>query len=156
VNVIKSVVLFDKMLTVFKMMKCEFNFAGKTALHWAGAVNNVDAVVVLLQHGANRDAQDTKDQTPLFLVAREGSYEAGKMLLDNNANTKIKDNMDELPRDIAYGRMNYDIMRLLDENRTKSPAIAMAKRYGSRTNMVPYVHSRGSRKKGDGQQRDRK
>lgn len=34
--------------------------SGKTALHWAAAVNNVDAVNILLLHGANRDAQDDK------------------------------------------------------------------------------------------------
>lgn len=33
---------------------------GKTALHWAAAVNNVDAVNILLSHGANKDAQDNK------------------------------------------------------------------------------------------------
>lgn len=33
---------------------------GKTALHWASAVNNVEAVNILLTHGANRDAQDDK------------------------------------------------------------------------------------------------
>ena len=33
---------------------------GKTALHWAASVNNVEATHVLLQHGANRDAQDHK------------------------------------------------------------------------------------------------
>ena len=36
------------------------NIAGKTALHWAAAVNNGEATLVLLQHGANRDAQDQK------------------------------------------------------------------------------------------------
>lgn len=33
---------------------------GKTALHWAASVNNVDASILLLQHGANRDAQNNK------------------------------------------------------------------------------------------------
>ena len=33
---------------------------GKTALHWAAAVNNVEAVHILLAHGANRDAQDNR------------------------------------------------------------------------------------------------
>ena len=33
---------------------------GKTALHWAAAVNNIDAVNILLSHGANKDAQDNK------------------------------------------------------------------------------------------------
>ncbi|TMW40668.1 hypothetical protein DOY81_014252 [Sarcophaga bullata] len=40
-------------------------------------------------HHANRDAQDDKDETPLFLAAREGSYEACKALLDNFANREI-------------------------------------------------------------------
>lgn len=31
--------------------------SGKTALHWAAAVNNTEAINVLLMHGANRDAQ---------------------------------------------------------------------------------------------------
>ena len=34
--------------------------AGRTALHWASAVNNADAVMTLLKHNANRDAQDNK------------------------------------------------------------------------------------------------
>ena len=41
---------------------------GKTALHWAASVNNIEATVVLLQHGANRDAQDHKVSAILFEV----------------------------------------------------------------------------------------
>jgi len=33
---------------------------GKTALHWAAAVNNLEAVTSLLSHGANKDAQNDK------------------------------------------------------------------------------------------------
>lgn len=33
---------------------------GKSALHWAAAVNNVDATVALLKNGANKDMQDLK------------------------------------------------------------------------------------------------
>lgn len=36
--------------------------AGKSALHWAAAVNNVEATLVLLKNGANRDMQDNKVQ----------------------------------------------------------------------------------------------
>ncbi|KOB78371.1 Notch [Operophtera brumata] len=67
--------------------------SGKTALHWAAAVNNVDAVNVLLVHGANRDAQDDK----------------------------ITDHMDRLPRDVAQERMHDDIVRLLDEHCPRPP-----------------------------------
>ena len=41
--------------------------SGKTALHWGAAVNNVDAVNILLSHGANRDAQDDKVGLPNML-----------------------------------------------------------------------------------------
>ena len=34
--------------------------AGKSALHWAAAVNNVEAAVVLLKNGANKDMQNNK------------------------------------------------------------------------------------------------
>ena len=33
---------------------------GKTALHWAAAVNNVDGIRLLLHSNANKDIQDHK------------------------------------------------------------------------------------------------
>lgn len=97
---------------------------GKSALHWAAAVNNVDAAVVLLKNGANKDMQNHKEETPLFLAAREGSYETAKVLLDHFANRDITDHMDRLPRDIAQERMHHDIVRLLDEhNLVRSPQL---------------------------------
>uniref|UniRef100_A0A8C3XSN1 Notch receptor 3 n=1 Tax=Chelydra serpentina TaxID=8475 RepID=A0A8C3XSN1_CHESE len=99
---------------------------GKSALHWAAAVNNVEATVALLKNGANKDMQDSKEETPLFLAAREGSYEAAKILLDHFANREITDHMDRLPRDIAQERMHHDIVRLLDEyNTVRSPQGAL-------------------------------
>uniref|UniRef100_A0A671T143 Neurogenic locus notch homolog protein 2-like n=1 Tax=Sinocyclocheilus anshuiensis TaxID=1608454 RepID=A0A671T143_9TELE len=95
---------------------------GKSALHWAAAVNNVEATVALLKNGANKDMQDLKEETPLFLAAREGSCEAVKVLLAHFANREITDHMDRLPRDIAQERMHHDIVQLLDEyNTVRSP-----------------------------------
>jgi Notch 1 len=34
--------------------------SGKTALHWAAAVNNIEAVQTLLNHNANKDSQNEK------------------------------------------------------------------------------------------------
>lgn len=34
--------------------------SGKSALHWAAAVNNVEAAIVLLKNGANKDMQNNK------------------------------------------------------------------------------------------------
>jgi len=72
-------------------------------------------VITLLQRDANKDAQDAKEQTPLFLAAREGSYEAVKILLDYNANRDMPDHMDKLPHNIAHERMHHDIVCLLDD-----------------------------------------
>uniref|UniRef100_A0A8C1M817 Neurogenic locus notch homolog protein 1 n=1 Tax=Cyprinus carpio TaxID=7962 RepID=A0A8C1M817_CYPCA len=101
--------------------------SGKSALHWAAAVNNVDAAMVLLKNGANKDMQNNKEETPLFLAAREGSYETAKVLLEHFANREITDHMDRLPRDIAQDRMHHDIVRLIDEyNLVRSPPMHSA------------------------------
>ncbi|XP_043940374.1 neurogenic locus notch homolog protein 3 isoform X2 [Protopterus annectens] len=95
---------------------------GKSALHWAAAVNNIEATRALLKNGANKDMQNLKEETPLFLAAREGSYEAAKILLEHFANREITDHMDRLPRDIAQERMHHDIVQLLEEyNTVRSP-----------------------------------
>merc|ERR1719175_531271 len=94
---------------------------GKSALHWAASVNNVDAVNTLLAHGANRDAQDCKDETPLFLSCREGSYQAAKALLDHCANRDIQDHMDRLPIHVAQERMHQDIITLLEDHIPPAP-----------------------------------
>lgn len=45
-----------------------FVYPGKSALHWAAAVNNVEAAVVLLKNGANKDMQNNKVKTFIFLL----------------------------------------------------------------------------------------
>uniref|UniRef100_A0A8C2KM06 Neurogenic locus notch homolog protein 1 n=1 Tax=Cyprinus carpio TaxID=7962 RepID=A0A8C2KM06_CYPCA len=101
--------------------------SGKSALHWAAAVNNVDAAVILLKNRANKDLQNNKEETPLFLAAREGSYETAKVLLDHLANREIADHLDQLPRDIAQERMHHDIVRLLEEySLVQSPTLPLS------------------------------
>lgn len=122
---------------------CLFH-TGKSALHWAAAVNNVDAAVVLLKNGANKDMQNNKEETPLFLAAREGSYETAKVLLDHFANRDITDHMDRLPRDIAQERMHHDIVRLLDEyNLVRSPQLHGAPLGGTPTLSPPLCSPNG-------------
>lgn len=45
------------------------SLSGKSALHWAAAVNNVDATIALLKNGANKDMQDLKVWNLLNLSA---------------------------------------------------------------------------------------
>ncbi|MFT7808731.1 hypothetical protein Z043-105648 [Arapaima gigas] len=62
------------------------------------------------------------EETPLFLAAREGSFEAAQVLLDHYSNRDITDHLDRLPRDTAQERMHHDIVRLLDQyNLVHSP-----------------------------------
>ncbi|KAJ6215631.1 hypothetical protein RDWZM_010131 [Blomia tropicalis] len=98
--------------------QCQVNVGdntGRTALHWAVSVNNIDAARTLLMNGADCDARDCRDQTPLFLAAREGSYNCVHLLLSHGANRDITDHMDRLPRDIALERIHIDIVNLLDD-----------------------------------------
>ncbi|XP_077482663.1 neurogenic locus notch homolog protein 1-like isoform X1 [Stigmatopora argus] len=88
---------------------------GKSALHWAAAVNNMEATIVLLKSGANKDMQNNKEETPLFLAAREGSYETCKVLLEHFANQEISDHIDRIPRDAAQESVHHDIVSLMDE-----------------------------------------
>uniref|UniRef100_A0A8C9RSL8 Notch C-terminal domain-containing protein n=1 Tax=Scleropages formosus TaxID=113540 RepID=A0A8C9RSL8_SCLFO len=97
---------------------------GKSALHWAAAVNNVEAALVLVKNGANRDLQNNKEETPLFLAAREGSFDVARILLDHCCSREIADHLDRLPRDIARERMHHDIVQLLDHyNLAPSPHV---------------------------------
>lgn len=98
---------------------------GKTALHWAAAVNNYTAVKILLDHGANRDAQDLLEETPLYLAAREGSRDAAKILLEYGANRDITDHMDRLPRGIALDRLHHDLAKMLDEYVPTNPIVPL-------------------------------
>lgn len=47
---------------------------GKSALHWAAAVNNVEAAMVLLKNGANKDMQNNKVESPRLIYAREEPF----------------------------------------------------------------------------------
>jgi Notch-like protein len=126
------------MLAAVALVHAVCGVAGKTALHWAAAVNNLEAVVCLLQRGANRGAQDHRNQTPLFLAAKEGSFEACRSLLDHYANRDMTDHMDHLPRDVAKERRHQDIVKLLDEYRA-------AAAYGG--HQMHYGHGGGGGKK---------
>ncbi|KAH0630536.1 hypothetical protein JD844_013647 [Phrynosoma platyrhinos] len=87
---------------------------GKSALHWAAAVNNVRATLILLRNGADKDAQDNRAQTPLFLAAQEGSYKVASLLLQHGAAQNIQDHLGRLPKDVAQERLHHDILSLLD------------------------------------------
>lgn len=48
--------------------------SGKSALHWAAAVNNVEAAIVLLKNGANKDMQNNKVKKISYLLLSNTEY----------------------------------------------------------------------------------
>ncbi|KAL0985519.1 hypothetical protein UPYG_G00157930 [Umbra pygmaea] len=55
---------------------------GRTALHVASWQGSVEAVGLLLSHGADPNAQDAEGRTPLHSVAWKGHVEPGRLLLE--------------------------------------------------------------------------
>lgn len=119
---------------------------GKTALHWAAAVNNHKAAIALLHHGAKRDVQDDYNQTPLFLGAREGNYEVTRLLLENLANRDVPDHMDRLPRDIAADHKHDQVVALLD-NVSVKPLSSVTNVQTSGVVLPPYVRQMVKKKR---------
>jgi ankyrin repeat protein len=54
--------------------------SGWTPLHYAAASNNLEAVRLLVDHGANRAAKDEKGQTPLDALPKEAEKEIREVL----------------------------------------------------------------------------
>lgn len=109
----------DDMVAELIQNKADVNAAdehGKTALHWAAAVNNVPAATMLLKFGVNCDVQDDQEQTPLHLAAKEGSYEVATMLVSYGASLDIADCQERLPEDLALERRNRRLVALLQQH----------------------------------------
>lgn len=87
---------------------------GRSALHWAAALNNLPALEFLLSKGSNKDLQDNQEQTPLLLAAKEGHEESVRTLLKHGANREVTDHLDMSPRDIANRMCYHDVVHLLD------------------------------------------
>lgn len=145
-NAFAPVLLLLILLPMQLFLKQCCSFAGKTALHWAAAVNNLEAAIALLQHGAKRDVQDDRNQTPLFIAAREGSYEVAQLLLENLANSKMPDQMDMLPRDIAAERKHEHVVSLLD-NFSAKPLSTVANTQPPDVMLPSYIRQMVKRKR---------
>ncbi len=95
---------------------------GRTAVHWAAMINNVDALRLLIKQGPDnvKDAPNHKGETALFLACREGCLGAVRHLLDCYANATLVDSLERSPLHIAYEKQNIDVIDMLQQS-TQGP-----------------------------------
>ena len=66
---------------------------GATILHYACQFEHTAIVKKLLTHGANINAKNDLEITPLMLAIQERQFETAKELLNHGANVNMKDNL---------------------------------------------------------------
>lgn len=90
---------------------------GMEPLHIAGGADAVDVVKLLLERGADPNAKDDWEQTPLHQVANEASsgVEVAKVLIAAHAELEVHDNQGFTPLQLAVFHDNLPlVVALLD------------------------------------------
>ncbi|QDT44039.1 Ankyrin repeats (3 copies) [Gimesia alba] len=88
---------------------------GLSPLHLAVDSRDFKTTKVLIERGAEIDAQDKQGKTPLHYAVEYKNEMLVELLLDSGANSSLVDNNNETPLDIAK-RMNFpDIQKRLTE-----------------------------------------
>ncbi|XP_021365013.1 transient receptor potential cation channel subfamily A member 1-like isoform X2 [Mizuhopecten yessoensis] len=92
-----------------------------TPLHRAALFNHVNVVEYLLKQGAEIDAQDSQDRTPLLIAASKGCWKTVQCLIENNVSLAKTDreNRNFLHLAIKFGgRLNEFGVELLKDVKT--------------------------------------
>lgn len=109
---------------------------GITALHLAVAENNLEAVQLLIEHGANINAKNEYDQTPLHAAS---SKEMAAYLINKGANVNIQDNYGNSPLHWAAKHNHLGVLETLlsakevivdIQNNDGDTPLSMAAHYG--------------------------
>ena len=87
-----------------------------TALHLAVSWYHVDILGLLIGAGANIDATDRLERTPLHYTALSGEYTAAECLLEAGATVDLEDHFEETALDISLSRKHYGLAVLLLEH----------------------------------------
>jgi len=66
------------------------NGMGSTPLHYAAARDDVEMVIMLLNHGADVDIRNSHKETPLHKAAILANTATAKVLIDNNADVNAE------------------------------------------------------------------
>ena len=88
----------------------------ETPLHVALRQGHVDVAQLLLEHGADIEAQDDDKCTPLLLASQCGDVEVARILLERGADTEARDYMKRTPLLLASEYGHEDVVRVLLEH----------------------------------------
>ena len=89
----------------------------ETALGWAALEGHLDTALVLIEAGANVNAGNHGNWTPLMSAAYYGHPEMVKLLLEHGANPRTRDYMGKTAADWAHGEHRQEIRAILKAHR---------------------------------------
>lgn len=99
------------------------NDAGLTPLHQAVLEDNVEAVRLLLEHGAEVNKVDTDTWTPLHAACAEGHAEIVRLLLWKGAKKEVKTTDGERPLDLIDASDLQTIGAMLESETARNARI---------------------------------
>jgi ankyrin repeat protein len=88
----------------------------ETPLHVASRREQADIAQLLLDHGADRNAQNNKSHTPLHLSSDCGHVEVVRILLEQGADTEAQDMFGRTPLSDASARGHAEVAQVLLEH----------------------------------------
>ncbi|WP_143688834.1 ankyrin repeat domain-containing protein [Wolbachia endosymbiont of Laodelphax striatellus] len=88
---------------------------GDTPLMWAAESGRVNAVEVLLDHGASTEVKNNDGMTALHWAAKENESRVAKLLIDKGADVYAEDKDGKKPIDLARERNHSSVEKLLYE-----------------------------------------
>ena len=91
------------------------NDAGRTVFHYVQELQTKDQGIceMLIEHGANINAQDKKGFSPLHLAAHSQRSLIVQLLLKHGADQGLLNHAGKTALDIAKGKRNHEIVELL-------------------------------------------